>query len=219
MRSGRDLRLQILNKAKKKQGVCENCSEKRLQLLDFAHWCRSEKNDNMCNFVKNGSKEDVINELKLGRFLCLFCHRFETDAENVQIQKEKELEVYFKAKKNAQIKCKNCSEFVNFESIRKRRCTICEYKRQHFYYVNAKRCRDMLKKQRYKCVHCFMVVSYNNINLFEFDHISKDKKLGNIGDMRNTDEIIRESYKCQLLCSKCHRLKTLRQFNNVNVVA
>ncbi len=198
---------EIILNAKEKQQVCANCDEKHINLLDFAHWSRNEKNGNISDLRV---KENLIRELSFGRFLCLFCHKNETDQENAQIQVNKEKEIYREAKKNATTKCLNCSQFVNKKSIRKSRCTICEYKRQNFYYVNSRRTRDFIKRERGKCNHCSMVVSKNNLNLFEFDHIS-GVKCGNIGDMKNIDDIIQEAKKCQLLCSKCHRLKTLRQ--------
>lgn len=199
----------IIYEAKVKQSVCANCDEKNLNLLDFAHWSRFEKNANLSDIR---SIEGLKQELQFGRFLCMFCHKIETDEENVQIQKKKEIDVIEKARGNANHTCLNCHENVNSQSLRKGRCVICEYKRQNFYYVNAKRARDFLKKQRGKCCHCSMVVSKNNINLFEFDHI-REGKTGNIGDMKNVEDIKNEAQKCQLLCSKCHRLKTLRQIS------
>lgn len=59
-----------------------------------------------------------------------------------------------------------------------------------------------------KCVDC------NATENLEFDHINRETKIFTISGSewsRNFDELKLEAQKCQLLCKKCHLLKTKRE--------
>lgn len=51
--------------------------------------------------------------------------------------------------------------------------------------------------------------------VLEFDHIIQDEKLFNVSEMIyycSWDRILQEISKCNTLCVKCHRKKTIQQF-------
>lgn len=57
------------------------------------------------------------------------------------------------------------------------------------------------------CVNC------GQIENLEFDHIDPKTKSFDIGKnwSRNRDDILKELQKCQLLCSHCHKEKSIRE--------
>ena len=75
---------EFLDVEKRKQGKCLECNETRHFLLEFAHY-----NSDLKYRGKNGKKVHITSlslkkakeEIKLGRFLCMFCHRIETKKE------------------------------------------------------------------------------------------------------------------------------------------
>ena len=63
---------------------CEMCGESNNILLDFAHYDRNNKKLQFSNSV---SIDSMKSELKKGRFLCVWCHRIETENEIKDIRK------------------------------------------------------------------------------------------------------------------------------------
>jgi hypothetical protein len=68
------------------------------------------------------------------------------------------------------------------------------------------------KIRRGECIDCGMKVIYtkefDNTNAFDFDHIDKSTKVGNISKMNTPGEIITEFPKCVMRDANCHRIKT-----------
>lgn len=130
-------------------------------------------------------------------------------------------------------KCTSCKINKNISCFNKNRtkkdgrhnvCKNCNKKvaKKH-YNKNKKECIDKnlsnrLKKQEYvweylsnhPCEEC----GESDILYLEFDHI-KDKKFSISRLIRqgaSLDNIKKEISKCQILCLKCHRLKTATDF-------
>lgn len=121
---------------------------------------------------------------------------------------------------------KSLSEFASRSSM----CKPChnQYNREHYtsnkqYYIDKARKNDLKYLQimreyiwRYllnnPCVQCGEI----DPRVLEFDHLDPSTKLFNISDAaKHTSKITvvqAEIDKCQVLCVKCHRIKTFEQF-------
>ena len=65
-----------------------------------------------------------------------------------------------------------------------------------------------------KCNHCDKQVTKDNFYLFDFDHLrDKVKTVSQLIGKSTIKKIDEEIAKCQLLCCKCHKLKTAEQLN------
>jgi hypothetical protein len=65
---------------------------------------------------------------------------------------------------------------------------------------------------------CFACGSTENL---QFDHLDKHNKRGNVTTIlytRGFDEALEEAKKCQLLCDKCHRIKTTIHHDNQSLL-
>jgi hypothetical protein len=67
------------------------------------------------------------------------------------------------------------------------------------------------KLRRGKCLACNLSVEKHNASEFDFDHRDREHKTGNVSKLKycNVDRLINEMTKCDLLCCRCHRRKTL----------
>jgi hypothetical protein len=79
----------FLEECKKEQGECAICDESNIRLFEFAHYDRKSKNIDMSH-CKDINK--IKNELKLGRWLCVWCHRDETYWETGENKNKKVIE-------------------------------------------------------------------------------------------------------------------------------
>lgn len=79
-------------------------------------------------------------------------------------------------------------------------------KRTIYYYRKRKKIIELLGG---KCVIC------GSSDKLEFDHINRNTKKYEISRMITYayDVILEEIKKCQLLCNKCHVVKTLKELN------
>tara|TARA_Y100000768_G_C23805224_1_gene599153 strand:+ start:105 stop:788 length:684 start_codon:yes stop_codon:yes gene_type:complete len=195
------------------------CGEDRGILLEFAHNDRNEK------IERDGKKLDMSsirskciaeNELKKGRFLCVFCHREETMTENRLISENSIESLVISCSKNyteTGIECRgnicrkrlqNASLFKNSKS----KCANCisiekMYKRK----IKQKYMQD--QKVKYgKCSFCKMECKHSNSHLFDWDHVfGKNINVSKL--ITYSKNIISNEIKlCRLLCAKCHRIKT-----------
>lgn len=206
----------------KKGKSCEECGEDNLILLDFDHL--DEKNFNISQCY-NSTK--LIEEIKLTRMLCIWCHR----------KKTYEFDVYRVDHKT--IEYEKFDEQIENTVL----CNgpICEGKyvyRSHFYmrrignyHKICKTCTTYKTKQRRlekikyinqvkltigKCLHCDRKVDDKNFMCFDFDHLrdkSYDISSMNTKVGRCLKKIQEEIDKCQLLCCYCHRIKTAKDQN------
>ncbi len=73
------------------------------------------------------------------------------------------------------------------------------------------------KRRRGRCEHC-NTFDVNRLYLFDFDHIDRKEKLcriaGLVADKAPIKKIDTELKKTQMLCCKCHRLKTAEELNH-----
>lgn len=78
--------------------------------------------------------------------------------------------------------------------------------RLYFKNYYKKRLNEYINMLGGKCKVC------NSIENLEFDHINSKTKLFSITKFMSysKDEILKELSKCQLLCKKCHRQKTIK---------
>lgn len=65
----------FLDECKRKQGKCANCYETNIRLFEFAHYDRKDKQIDVRHCL---DLDKVKKEIKLGRYLCICCHRIET---------------------------------------------------------------------------------------------------------------------------------------------
>lgn len=72
---------------------CEKCGESNINLLDFAHYSRSDKK---IGIAQNQSIVKLNAELSKGRLLCVWCHRLETKNEN-EIIRENNMKKWLQA--------------------------------------------------------------------------------------------------------------------------
>lgn len=60
---------------KKKELKCSNCGDERYWVLDFHHVDPKEKDSNISELIRKGSKDRILNELSKCEILCSNCHR------------------------------------------------------------------------------------------------------------------------------------------------
>lgn len=88
-----------------------------------------------------------------------------------------------------------------------------------FVRIYRERARNYVKNVKMNssgCIECGWF-DEDNLQVLHFDHINEDDKEHNIARLVSTGrslEVIQyEINKCRLLCSNCHRKRTLRQFD------
>ena len=222
----------------KKDKICETCGESNINLLEFAHYTRENKD---CHLGHTYSPQRLEKELKKGRFLCVWCHRLETQYE-MEIIKNANMKRWVEdhlddnieeCKTNTQIcnglLCKGLERpidkfYVTKSGIEKGRirkeCKRCmAYKDKHrrktlSEYINSE------KIKQGKCDICNIKVSEDTLMCFEWDHINPMSKEYTISLMvskkKNINIIKTELEKCRLLCCKCHRLHTIKQLGHTD---
>ena len=184
---------------KKKEGKCSRCGyNEDYRGLEFAHIDRSTKARNRKGKpVCMGSMlsiERLEKEWKLVKLLCKNCHRQETKEENDKAMEERK-------------------DKLTPTGIRTR--LIVGALREK---VNAE------KLVRSSCLMCEMKVTIENFQCFDFDHRDpKDKKeiiSKLVGENYPWEEIEAEMKKCNLLCARCHHIKSrdkgeMRPYRNI----
>ncbi len=214
----------------KKDENCEFCGEKDSNLLEFAHFDRSNKKYSLRDKC---SIETYKKELTKGRFLCVWCHRLETRKEMDDIKQEnlikwiedsdKDLNTNDDIKCNGSI-CKGLFRPIEAFYIRKgsgksrKTCKRCRAYESRQKREQGKMFVSDKKLEIGFCEKCKIKVTKKTTCCFDFDHIDPFFKEYSISSMYNksNEDIIREMKKCRLLCCKCHRLHTTDQFDYVN---
>jgi len=213
----------MMRKAKIEQGCCARCSENNPDLLEFAHWNRNNKCKVYCSksdkyyTYKSLARlplKSALTELMKGRFLCICCHRTETFHENARSRTKTLLSLETKGNNHSSSKycsrCK-CSRSVDFFFKNRRACKLCDYTSK-MNRCDTKRNFINAKKVEYgQCAVCGWKVCDDNAYLFDWDHL-KTKNV-NVSELvwQKEKKIVDEIKLCQLLCCKCHRLKSNQQ--------
>jgi hypothetical protein len=202
-------------------GVCANCGESDLRLLEFAHFERGTKR--FRSFGGILSTKGILEESKKGRFLCIWCHRLETK-EEIDRDVRKSVEDY------------KHHVFLNEHDPHAKQCIgkLCDGRfvaKSDFYKKGAKckKCHAYNMKLKAEeqgkiilevklklktCSKCGIQVTNESSCCFDFDHVNADEKITEVSSLPKTaclQSIMQEIEKCQLLCCKCHRLKTLNE--------
>ena len=170
---------------------CMKCGWKgHPEALDFAHDNSQNKKRNRRGRTVNPTKFRSLSEFKKEekhfRVLCAICHEVETDA----YRQESKL------------------SFTNKSTLLQRNM------RQRVDIVAAE------KKKRGFCVDCRCAIGSLPDSCFDFDHLPKEEKRETISQMVcnpskfSTDDIRKEMLKCELVCKRCHRVRTVTRRNN-----
>lgn len=107
----------LITKSRKSQGKCANCNETDIRLFEFAHYSRKEKT--ILSVSQHQCLSYVIEELKKGRWLCVWCHRKETMDEN---------KLLFTKVTPSTIKRKKNMKYINDIKLRLGQCETCNIK-------------------------------------------------------------------------------------------
>ena len=190
---------------------CEMCGATDIRLMEFHHIY--EKNFQIADC---GSVIKILEESRNTVMLCIWCHRIETKKQR-ELEAKHILEGYEELDPSKSKVCKGpiCngrernSKYFQLTNI----CRTCVYK------INANFVMEE-KVKIGKCQHCDIMVTSDNHDFFDFDHLTEEyEKLYTISSLSksnvkiNVDEIRKEMRKCQLLCCKCHRIKSSIQGN------
>lgn len=209
----------------KKESRCI-CGESRSVLFEFAHYDRNAKlkeNGKRIDMSRLRCKKKIERELKKGRYMCVQCHRNETFIEN-QINVEKYMQsLVLKCTQKFQIFGRSCNGIIcQGRCLKKTRFNV--YKSKCDSCVSLERMmkrktkQSLINQEKVKigcCEYCNMQCSHGNCHLFEWDHIfGKNRKVSKLLDSSDKS-IMNEILLCRLLCSKCHRLKSILESRNM----
>ena len=203
----------------KEKGACIECACNDIRLLEFDHL----ENKNI-TIAKSFSTKKIEEEVKLTQILCIWCHRNKT---------RKTLDL-LKENNNHKFNITNRPE--NLEEGKKCYGLLCkrqlQYKTQ--FYTTSKICKNCmayktritteqnrnyvieLKLEHKECKICKLEVTKENSHCFDFDHLeNKIESISSIARRPNDtrEKILEESKKCRLLCCKCHKIVTTKDFN------
>jgi len=210
---------------------CFNCGESRVEVLDFAHYNRSDKKMGLGH---TRTINDLTKELNKGRFLCIWCHRLETRKEIDKIVKNKsdfeytseelEIEVDSKGKKCNGLICegqmRHSSLFYKHNNRLNSRCKKCFLYKDFLRRESSRKYVNEVKLKMGKCSDCSVKVKPETTFCFDFDHIDRKNKKIDISRMvtrgYSSELIDTEIAKCRLLCCKCHRIFTFKQMNYID---
>lgn len=199
----------------------KKCNKCYLNLPESNFHIRKDTKDGFNNFCKNCRKNENIEKLKyiykkkneiggkchkcgFDNILCLeFHHLYDKKCIINRLNKKTDID-------NEINKCILLCSFCHHLET--------EHSKDRNYKV--KRNYDLVKNIKIeigKCIHCYREVCDDNTNAFHFDHLNN--KFKNVSHLckqgYSVSKIIFEINKCQLLCSNCHKLKTINQFNRL----
>lgn len=106
--------------------------------------------------------------------------------------------------------CRNCDTIDQSAFYETQGSLYCKACHRDKYFGKGRSRRDTAKMERGECAECHLKVTPENMCVFEFDH-TRDKKY-NVSQMTSMRDTLfhEEIEKCVLLCSNCHRIRTLR---------
>lgn len=118
--------------------------------------------------------------------------------------------------------CKGKLRNLNrFRCSKGRYSYYCKKCSNYSYMIKRRNNRDFIDKeklQRKECTECHIKVTEDTLCCFDFDHLDPSTKKYNISRLAcihssTENGIETELKKCQLLCCKCHKKKTIKQLN------
>lgn len=124
------------------------------------------------------------------------------------------------------------------KNLRHKRCKACTRKESSNWNSNlsTKKRRSRIESKKsssYRRAQVYQIKLYeylhtngcsfcgeNNPVVLDFDHIDPSCKEFNLSDSprkKSWNKILEEIKKCQVLCSNCHRIKTMRGRNDIRI--
>ena len=113
-RTGEDNIKKLITASRESQGKCANCDEKDIRLFKFAHFKKEETNITVTTKRK---MSEIREELKKGRWLCVWCYGIETIEEDKLIYTEVTPSSLRREKKK---------KYVDDIKLRIEKCAVCE---------------------------------------------------------------------------------------------
>lgn len=106
------------------------------------------------------------------------------------------------------------SRVVQAKQIESARCVMCKAK----FDVRVRRAKQINKIHKMhakQCCQCGLRVTGHTTAAFDWDHLNRQQKTGNIGQMTmngaSAQQVVTEIAKCRLMCAHCHFDWTQRQ--------
>lgn len=157
----------------------------------------------MSRICRTCSEEKEKKEFHVGRASCKNCTN--------RIEREK----YNSNKEKTLVRCrkyyKNNKEKKAEYHFRNREKNLLEFR------IRGKQRRDENSEILWQFLldHPCIVCGEEDPVKLEFDHLDNQKKNFNVGEGRNlnSSKVIEEISKCQILCSNCHKRKTIKDRN------
>jgi len=201
----------------KENAQCIECGCKDVRLLEFDH-IRSKT----INISHSFSKSAIQNEVSNTQFLCVWCHRLKSRQQLDKIKDDNNVKYTITDRPTEGKVCsgKICKGQLraptDFYKATTNVCKECQsygdrlQREANYNFLNK------LKLELDSCNICFIKVTESTTCCFDFDHLrDKTTMLSNFV-RKNKDtslDIIEESKKCRLLCCKCHRIVTAKDYN------
>lgn len=214
----------------KRENCCVDCGENDIRVLEFDH-CDGEKTADVCKITNIKKMNEEILKTQI---LCIICHRHKTHGHiinrsdipviTIPYTEDDDMDECDDSKRcNGPLCLGKYRHRSLFRKINKGKSIFCRCKKCEGYY---QRTRIIMNKKYIikrkieigSCKHCDLKVTDKNYYLFDFDHLRD--KLRCVSQMITNScikKIEAEIQKCQLLCCKCHKIKTAEQFNYVYV--
>lgn len=192
-------------------GLCKECRSKNVkekineyrnrETIDYPETKKCSK----CGNVKKFTDFSISRCTKQG--LISYCKRCESNRQKLYGLKQKTRPVKIK---NKMKKCPGCDNELhsNFFHLDRTRpdflttyCVNCTKQKHNEYkqYI-----REIKKEKGGKCIKC----SFDNINALEFHHRDMKEKINNVIKIKETNKLLKEIDKCDLLCVICHRIES-----------
>lgn len=226
---------ELITSFKEAQGTCAfpGCEESDPIFLNFAHDDREEKS--FC--LTRCSIPQMREEVKKGKFLCIWHERLETKNENLEIFDKRAEEAHKYSEEEEK-------ELIDEKNSRTCSGLLCKGKRRNldrFYYQSStggyshicKKCASLKSRKAVSALHDYKVrikvrigecrgcqrkVTAEAACCFDFDHIIPSEKAYNVSQMCSSKlsipSINEEIKKCRLLCVFCHVLQTHKQYKS-----
>jgi hypothetical protein len=204
---------------------CLHCGENDIRLLELDH---IDRNNKIRPVSECSSITSVIEEIKKTQILCIECHRTKTykefgfnDPTNVlekYLYTDEETIIKTESKKCTGPVCKGVLRDISMFNVIKSGKKISQCKKCRSY----KHSIDRIKRTNYvidikikikNCAICNKEVTKDNHFTFDFDHLRDKKSPVSKLIYASKHKLDEEIKKCQLLCCKCHKIKTAEERN------
>jgi hypothetical protein len=105
--------------------------------------------------------------------------------------------------------CKECQKELRKESYLRNREYFLNYDKEHAPIRRKNRREFIINFKKGKpCADCDKIYPHY---VMDFDHLpqfKKEIKIGQHGNYRSEEALLKEFAKCDLVCSNCHRIRT-----------